>query len=95
MAKSARERSIDVPSPSSSPLAPSCPPAPFVVPRAPFRQQSGFGEDLAFKLASRKPSVLVCVDVQAEKGDNVAAAVTAKHGVKTVFRKVWPKPTRS
>lgn len=39
-------------------------------------------------MAARKPRVLVLVDVQTEKGQNVSKAVSAKSGVKTVFKRV-------
>lgn len=49
---------------------------------------SGFGANLAPKLASRKPRVLILVDVQKELGEKVAKEVGAEHNVKTVFKRV-------
>ncbi|KAI9006762.1 hypothetical protein DFJ74DRAFT_376289 [Hyaloraphidium curvatum] len=49
---------------------------------------SGFGADLANKIASRKPAVLVLADIQAELGQKVAGELSAKHGVKVVSRRV-------
>lgn len=49
---------------------------------------SGFGLDLAKKIAAKKPSVLISVDVQKELGEKTAAEISREFGVRTVFKRV-------